>query len=330
VAKSKTAEKSDKPKKATTRRRKRGPAAPTGLSPAEMKVDPAPNVCTLCDEIQSDGGAVLVPYREPLGGRWVVLAALPLEQVDPTPYQRRLSDAHVKRLTDVIARTGRYLDPIIAVRVGEKKYQTPNGHHRASAMKAQGARAITALVVSEPEIARLILALNVEKAHNLREKSLEVIRLARELVSLPGVKESDFTLEFEEPAFLTLGLCYEQHGRFSGGAYNPILKRVDEFLDSPLSKALEQRNEHATRLLALDETVTAIVKSLQKKGLQSPYLRSFIVARLNPLRFRRGATMPIEKALDEMTKAAERFKTDKISPADLARSGGAPDSPAEA
>src|SRR5262245_13961670 len=109
--KAEKSEKSEKSKK-PVRRRKRGLAAPTGLMPSEMKVDPAPNVCSLCDQIAADGGAVLAPYREPLGGRWVVLAALPLEQVEPTPYQRGLSDSHVKRLTDVIARTGRYLDPI--------------------------------------------------------------------------------------------------------------------------------------------------------------------------------------------------------------------------
>src|ERR1051325_1612292 len=127
-AKASKSDKADKPKKRVTRR-KRGPAAPTGLTPADMKSASPPNVCTLCEQIESDGGAVLAPYREPLGGRWVVLAALPLDQVEPTPYQRGLSEAHVKRLTDVIGRTGRYLDPIIAVRVGDKKYQTPNGHH---------------------------------------------------------------------------------------------------------------------------------------------------------------------------------------------------------
>jgi len=271
---------------------------------------------------------VLAAYRDPLGGHWLVLAALPLEQVEPTPYQRGLSEAHVKRLADVIGRTGRFLDPVIAVRVGPKRYQTPNGHHRASALKLQAARSITALVVTEPEVARLILALNVEKAHNLREKSLEVIRLARDLASLPAVRESDFALEFEEPAFLTLGLCYDQRGRFGGGAYHPILKRVDAFLDRPLPKALEARGDYAARVLELDDTVAEVVKALQGQGLQSPYLKNFVVARLNPLRFRRGATLPIDETLDQMANPARRFKPDKISPADLARSGGAP--PAEA
>lgn len=310
-------------KKKVTRRRKKAPSGPVGLKAREMAAKPPTDVAELVEEIESDGGAALASYRDPLGGRWVVLAGLPIEQVEPTPYQRGLSESHVKRLTDVIARTGLYLDPVIAVRVQAKKYQVPNGYHRLMAMKAQGAQAVTALVVTEPQVARLILALNVEKAHNLREKSSEVIRLARHLAELPEGKESDYALEFEEPSFLTLGLCYEQNGRFAGGAYHPLLKRVDEFLEVKLPAALKQRESYAEQLLAIDSRVSEIVKALKEKGLVSPYLRSFVVARINPLRFRRGATMLIEDALKEMAKAAEKFKPEKINIGDLARSGAA-------
>lgn len=310
-------------KKKATRRRKKGPSGPVGLKPKEVLAKPPAEVERLAGEVENDGGAVLAAYRDPLGGRWVLMAALPIEQVEPTPYQRGLSDAHVKRLTDVIARTGLYLDPVIAVRIESKKYQVPNGYHRLMAMKAQGAQAVTALVVTEPQVARLILALNVEKAHNLREKASEVIRLARHLAEIPEGKESDYVLEFEEPALLTLGICYEQNGRFAGGAYHPLLKRVDEFLEVKLPQALAKREGYAKKLLDLDTRVGEIVKALKDKGLESPYLRNFVVARINPLRFRRGATMPIDDALDEMTKAAAKFKPEKINIGDLARSGAA-------
>lgn len=68
-----------------------------------------------------------------------------------------------------------------------------------------------------------ILALNTEKAHNLREKSLEVIRMARDLAGKEPLSEKVYEFEFEEAAFLTLGVCYEQNGRFAGGAYHPLL-----------------------------------------------------------------------------------------------------------
>ncbi|MFQ6022872.1 MAG: ParB N-terminal domain-containing protein [Acidiferrobacterales bacterium] len=308
--------------KKTTRRRKSKPPEPTGLTPGQTAARVPASVEALCSDIERDGGKALAPYRDPLGGRWLVLAVLPLELVEPTPYQRGLSDAHVKRLTNVIAKTGRFLDPVIAFRVERRRYQTPNGHHRASAMKQLGARSITALVVTEEEVARLILALNVEKAHNLREKSLEVIRLARHLQSLPGLREKDLTLEFDEPAFLTLGLSYEQRGRFAGGAYHPLLKRCDRFLNKLLPAALEEREGYAEQLLAIDDRVTELVQALKAQGLESPYLRNLVVARINPLRFRRGVKMPIGEALDKAGRAAQRFDPGKIGAADLARTGG--------
>jgi ParB family chromosome partitioning protein len=306
--------------------RKRKPAEPTGLTPSQTRAKPPAGIESLCRDIEGDGGAVLAAYQDPLGGQWLVLAVLPLEQVEPTPYQRGLSEAHVKRLGNVIAKTGVYLDPVIAFRVGPKRYHTPNGHHRASALRNQGARSITALVVPEERIAHLILALNVEKAHNLREKALEAIRLARHLAGLPNAREADFSLEFEEPAFLTLGLCYEQNGRFAGGAYHPFLKRVDSFVKAPLGKSLEQRETYAKELLAIDERVSEVVKQLKDRGLESPYLRNFVVARINPVRFQKGAGPSIDEALDKMSKAAQRFKPEKISVGDLSRTGGPPES----
>lgn len=312
------------PRKSTTgkKTRTKKPPEPIGLEPGQTVAKPPAAIETLCHDIEADGGAALTAYREPLGGQWVVLAVLPIAQVEPTPYQRGLSEAHVKRLEDVIARTGLYLDPVIAFRVEPGRYQTPNGHHRAMALKNRGARSITALVVPEQRVAHLILALNVEKAHNLREKAAEAIRLARHLAELPEGKEKDYSLEFEEPALLTLGLCYEQNGRFAGGAYHPLLKRVDAFLNSGLPRAIAQREEYARQLLAIDQRVSQIVQQLKEKGMESPYLRNFVVARLNPLRFKRGEKMSIDDALDKMAQAAQRFKTDKISVADLSRAGG--------
>jgi ParB family chromosome partitioning protein len=322
--------KASKPKsgKPAARRKKKAAAAPgsVGLAPADVQGPCPKEVEALAMAIDADGGSALTTYRDPLGGHWLVLAALPIEQVEPTPWQRGLSEAHVKRLAEAIGKAGWYLDPVVAVRVGEKKYQTPNGHHRTGAMRQLGAKTVTALVVSDPAVARLILALNVEKAHALREKSLEAIRLARELAKLPATPETGFSLEFEHPAFLTLGLCYEQNGRFAGGAYHPLLRRTEAFLDAPVAKALERREGWAKALLALDARVTELAAALKARGLESPYLRSFVVARLNPLRFRPpGSTMPVGDAIEAMAKAAATFDPAKIGVADLARSGGAPE-----
>ena len=219
---------------------------PTELLPGQLRLDSVPEeLRALAAQVEADGGAVLSAYREPLGGHSLLFAALPVEKVEPTSYQRDVSDAHVLKLTRAMDKTRRYLDPIIAVREPDG-FRTPNGGHRLTALKELGAKAILALIVPEREVAYQILALNIEKAHNLREKSLEVMRMYRDLARLDGSrKESEFALEFEEPSLVTLGFAYEQKGRFSGGAYAPALKKVDQYFEQPLSQALAVREARA-------------------------------------------------------------------------------------
>jgi len=299
---------------------------PTELGPKELKVDqPEGAFAELAAQIDSDGGAVLATYKEPLGGHVQLLAALPIDKVEPTPYQRDVSDAHVRKLTLAMDKTRRYLDPIIAVRI-DGGYQTPNGNHRLTALKELGAKAILALVVAEPAVAYQILALNIEKAHNLREKSLEVVRMYEELARLdPSRKEGDYALEFDEPSLITLGYCYQERGRFSGGAYSPALKKVDAYLEEKLGSAKEERQRRAKKLMELDDAVTDAVAKLKERGMTSPYLRAFVVARVNPLRFIKGAPPPFDELMETMTKRARGMNVDKIKTEDLARSGGAPD-----
>ena len=297
--------KTDKPAKP---RRKKGAVSIKGLTAPEVTSDaPSAEIEGLSQAIRESGGGVVGSYRDPVGGHWHLLASLPIDRVEPTPFQRDISKTHVERLGNVIGRMGRFLDPIIAVRTAEGMFWTPNGHHRLAAMRQLGARSILAVVVPELSVAYQILAMNTEKGHNLREKSLEVIRMARSLAELDPRPEKDYALEFEEPDYLTLGLAYEKRGRLSGGAYHPVLERVEAFLDAPLPEALQIREGRAEKLLALDDKVAEAVAALKERGFTSPYLKAFVVARLNPLRFRRGATMSADEALDAMTAAAEKF-----------------------
>ncbi len=312
--------------KKPVKRRKKAEAKSRGLEARDAAEGTPPAAVTaLVEAVREDGGAVLSIYRDPLGGHWQILASLPIEKVEATSFQRDLSDSHVKRLTAVIDALGRFLDPIIVVRGEDGVYRTPNGHHRLASLRNLGARSVTALVLPEPEIAYKILALNTEKAHNLREKSLEVIRMARDLATRGDLAEEEYGLEFEEPAFVTLGVCYEKNGRFAGGAYHPILKRVDAFLAKPLAKALEVREERAARVLELEEAVAAAMQALKEKGFESPYLRAFVVARINPLRFQRGAKAEFDATFEKMIASARKFKAESVKPEQLARAGGAAD-----
>jgi len=312
--------------KKPTRRRKKAVPEPRGLTARQVAagVPPAP-VMRLMEQIESDGGSVIGPYREPLGGLWQVMAALPVELVEPTPYQRDLSEPHIARLMNAMEKLGRYVDPIIVVRTEEGKYWTPNGNHRLGALKNMGGRSIVALVVPEPEVAHRILILNTEKAHNVRERALEAIRLAQALAELDDRAEREYATELEEPALLTLGLCYLEQGRFSGGAYHPVLRRTEKFGAAKLSNALATRRERAARLLELDAVVAGAVQALRERGLDSPYLKAFVLARINPLRFRRGATADPDEIIEQMLTAARKFDAGKVRPDQVARTGGAPE-----
>jgi len=311
---------------ATSRKRTLKPAAGTvGLHPSEVMSDPPPpEVSRLSTLITEAGGTVIARYREPFGGFWVALAALPLAAIKPTPYQRELSKTHAQRLATVIPKVGRFLDPVIAVPDGDG-FITPNGMHRLAALGALGAKAVIALVLPEPEIAFRILALNTEKAHNLKDKALEVIRMARAIAADPKkskVSEADVAFELEQASLLTLGVCYERNARFSGGAYNPIVARTEAFADGPIRTSLALREAHAERLLELDVAVTAAVARLQEAGFTTGYLKPIVVARINPLRFARpgkaDARPDFDRTIDRMLDGAHQFDPSKVKAADVA------------
>lgn len=325
MAEPKTAKQAKSKSEGKPRRKKKAAAEPRsrGIAPDAIGAGTPPAaVSRLVESIVADGGSVLAPYKDPLGGNWQIFAALPIDLVEPTPYQRDLSKPHVERLSAAMDKLGRYLDPMIVVRSDEGKYWTPNGNHRLAALRQLGAQSVVAIVVPDIEVAHRILLLNTEKAHNLRERSLEVIRLAELLAESESRPEKDYEIEFEEPALLTLGLCYQGNGRFAGGAYHPILRRVEKWQPAALPKALETRRERAARILELDAAVTEAMKALKERGFESPYLRPFVVARINPIRFKRGPA-DADETIGTMLAAALKFDAGRVRPDQVAKAGGA-------
>jgi ParB family transcriptional regulator, chromosome partitioning protein len=318
-------------RKATTgSKRARGRLAPgrqaRGLDAAEVAVTlEDPSVAALVELVRAAGGAPIGAYREPLGGRALLLASLPFAAVQPTPFQRDLSPTHAKRLAGAIEETAAFLDPLIVVRGEDGRLWTPNGRHRLAAAKVLGLKQITVLISGDESLAYRILALNTEKAHNLKDRSLEVIRMARNLAKSRGREREDaFRAEFEAPELLTLGIVYERSPRFAGGAYSSFLKKVDRFSERTLAVSLRQREDYAARLSEIDTRVKALITALQARGFKSPYLRNYVVARINPVRFhktKKGDSkppMPIAQALTRMAAAARNFNIGSVSNSDLA------------
>ena len=325
-AKRKARRESGPRKKASARKRITVRTEKRGLQGTEILLElTSPAVAPLVAEVEAAGGAAIGAYREPLSGRPLLLASLPIGSVEPTPFQRDLSPTHTKRLAKKIEESGSFLDPLIVVSGADGSLWTPNGRHRLASAKVLGLRQVTALISPDPDLAFKILALNTEKAHNLKDRSLEVIRMARELASRRRrAKESEFAAEFEEPQLLTLGLAYEENKRFGGGAYGPFLKKVDRWSERTLAASLRERAGWAARLIEIDASVKHIVEELRKRGFKSPYLRNYVVARINPVRFHRArkgdAKPPMASgaALTRMAAAARKFDTGSVRESDLA------------
>jgi ParB family chromosome partitioning protein len=312
------------------KKRARGKLAPgrqsRGLTAEEITLSlDGPEVAEVLALVKSAGGTAIGAYRDPLGGRPLLMASLPLASVQPTPFQRDLSPTHAKRLAQKIDETQVFLDPLIVVRGADGKLWTPNGRHRLAAAKVLGLKQITALISPDETLAYRILALNTEKAHNLKDRSLEVIRMARSLAKREvRALESRFIAEFEAPELLTLGILYEKNSRFGGGAYSAFLKKIDRFGERTLAASLREREGYASRLHDIEAAVKRIVAELQARGFKSPYLRNYVVARINPVRFhkaKKGETAPpmsMPQALLRMLSAAKKFNVKSVSQSDLA------------
>jgi ParB family chromosome partitioning protein len=283
--------------------------------------EPPKGARDLAGQIERDGGHVLAIYQEPVGEHWQIFALLPRGKVEASPYQRDLSPAHVKRLTEAIKKLDRFLDPLVAISPRPGVYWTPNGNHRRTALEKLKAATIPAILVVEPEVGYQILPLNTEKAHNLKEKSLEVIRMYRALAEeQPGSSEEDWAFQFESAHFITLGLLYEQNKRFAGGAFAPILRRVDAFLKSTLRKGLEARGERAALVREADEALAAVVARIKKRGINHPYVKNYVLARTTPLTRARKTLPPFEQTFRKLKDSLGEFDVGKVRYEDIQRS----------
>jgi ParB family chromosome partitioning protein len=283
--------------------------------------EPTRQAQALADQVERDGGTVLAVYREPVGDHWQIFAMLPMDKVEPTPYQRDLSPTHVKRLQDVVKKIDRFVDPVVIMSPRPGVYWTPNGNHRRAVLAKLKVKTIPAILVPEHEVAFQILALNTEKAHNLKEKSLEVIRMYRGLVDeAPGEGEEGFAFQFESAHFITLGLLYEQNKRFAGGAFAPILRRVDKFLKLSLRKGLEERAERAELVRAADETLAQVVAKVKRRGINHPYVKNYLLARTTPLTRARKTLPSFEQTFKKLRDNLDDFDVTRVRYDEIQRS----------
>ena len=284
--------------------------------------EPAREIVTLAEQVERDGGHALAVYRDPVGDHWHVFCLLPMDKVEPTPYQRDLSPTHAKRLQEMVKKIDRFVDPIVAMSPRPGVYWTPNGNHRREVLRKLKAKFVPAILVPEVEVAFQILALNTEKAHNLKEKSLEVIRMYRGLAEeQPTRGEEDYAFQFEAPHFVTLGVLYEGNKRFSGGAFAPILRRVDKFLKGRFRDTLAEREERAGLVAAVDEALVKAVDKLKKRGIRHPYVKNYVLARTTPLTRERKTLPSFDQTFKKLRANIDDFDVSRVRYEDIQRAG---------
>jgi ParB family chromosome partitioning protein len=147
--------------------------------------------------------------------------------------------------------------------------------------------------------------------------------------SQPRKGEEDYAYQFEAPHLVTLGLLYEQNKRFAGGAFAPLLRRVDGFLSGTFVKTLPQREARAEKVRAADAALVDVVAQLKKRGIRHPFVKNYVLARTTPLSRARKSMPSFDTALDKLIANIEGFDVAKVRYDDVQRGAMMSAAPAE-
>lgn len=231
-------------------------------------------------------------FKEPYKRQTLKLKTLPAGQLEVVGHQRKARPAHVAHLVSSIERIG-FIVPVVAVQLrsdGKDRYIVIDGQHRLQAAQELGIRKLPVLVVPE-RLAPRMMNLNVEKDLNIREKATVALGIYRSaLEKEPEIKETDSELEdsIERAYYVTLGLAYEKSGRFTGSAFEPLLKKSDFFLRRALEKAYAVREERAATVVEADSLVKTVTAKAKEMGVWHQYFPYQLISSIDPFRRKRG------------------------------------------
>ena len=252
--------------------------------------------------------------KEPVYGHPIQIMMIPLEDLKVIEIQRRPSSSHTKRLAESMRKLG-FVVPVVVIRKDER-FIIIDGQHRYLAAKELGAKEIPCVVIDK-KYGFELMELNIEKQMTLRERCYVALNVYRWYIQIDDTKmEDDQEIQdsIEFPYYVTLGIAYEKEKRFFGSAYESILRRIDAFLELPISEAIRNRTERADLLLQTEEQVREAVALIKEKGISHPFLHKELVSFANPLGKRRLVRESYENVLSALQdniqrviKAPERF-----------------------
>ncbi len=261
---------------------------------------------------------VLAEYNDPIKGIPLKFALIPVGELKVPPFQRDLSELLVKRLFISMEKLG-FLHPIIVYREeGEEGFYVIDGQHRLEAAKMLGAKELPAIVIPK-DLALNIMEFNTEKPPNIREKASQAYRLYKQFLELnPEMEELELAFYIEEPSYITLGFVLEEiNKKFPAGAFENLLKKIDEFLSLPLSEAAEGRRRRAKKVYEVGEVLNAVYEKLgMTNALMKTELLRKAVQRVYGKRVRKIED-DFYTALEKVKKALEEIGEEGIGEGEL-------------
>jgi ParB family transcriptional regulator, chromosome partitioning protein len=254
-------------------------------------------------------------FKDPARKQEIAVTVVPMNKIEVISHQRKASDMHIKRIVASIEKIG-FVAPVVAVE-RDGKFVIIDGQHRYLAAHSLDLKQLPVVVVPE-ELARRMLTLNVEKEPNIRERSAVALAIYREIVDEePKVSEDDAEVvaAIDQAHYVTLGLGYEESGRLTGSAFEPILKKCDGFLDEAIAIAYEVRQQRAAKLVEAHNRVKSITAKLKEMGVWHEFVGAQIIGYANPLKRARKQSSFDEtfdkllKKLAELEEHPEKLKS---------------------
>jgi len=215
-------------------------------------------------------------FTEPINGVRLKLEFVPIESLEISKYQRKISRTLLQSLTASMLKLGFVSFPLVVKKDGT--YYVADGQHRVEAAKAilGNDKEIPVIVLPDDKIYEFSLYYNVEKTPNIREKSQQAVSLYIDSVtSSPDMKESELWSVINVPYYVTFGFALLENERFSPATFEFIAKKVDfDFMEVPISEAKEKRLKWAS---LYNDCYSLLNKVIEKREETDPFAKQKIL-----------------------------------------------------
>lgn len=193
-------------------------------------------------------------YQDPVSGEFLEMRLVKASDLTNGQFQRPLSKTLVNKL-HVSVGTG-FLVPVICVHVNGQ-LEVIDGQHRLQALIDARGPDVAVPVIVVPEKWRYNpLLLNIEKGDNIKDKCHKVHALYMHyLETSPEAIERDLIAPAIEPHLPTLAIAHVEQTLSSPSLVETLVKKLDSYLDMPMTQAIEERRRRAEKVCEVERLV---------------------------------------------------------------------------